>query len=117
MKRGAPLTPSPILDGDQLYTVSDNGIASCLDAKTGKVHWQERVPGAYSASPILAGKLVYLTNEAGRTTVVRASSKFEVVATNDLKELTYSSIAAVNGVVYIRTEKNLYRIEPKQPAP
>jgi outer membrane protein assembly factor BamB len=54
LKRAAPLTPSPLLVGDELYIVNDAGIASCLDAKTGHVYWQQRLGGAYSASPVFA---------------------------------------------------------------
>src|SRR5712691_7348262 len=50
MRRAAPLTPSPLLVGDELYVVSDIGIASCLDATTGAVHWLQRLGGNYSAS-------------------------------------------------------------------
>ena len=46
LKKGAPHTPSPLLVGDELYMVSDSGMASCLDAKTGKVHWQQRLGGS-----------------------------------------------------------------------
>ncbi|MDB6030125.1 MAG: outer rane biosis protein, partial [Verrucomicrobiales bacterium] len=63
--KGAPSTPSPLLAGDELYFVSDSGIANCVDAKTGKVHWSERIGGGYSASPVLAEGRVYFQNEEG----------------------------------------------------
>src|SRR5262249_13430413 len=57
-RRSVPLTPSLLLVGDELYMVNDLGVASCLDAKTGKVHWQERIGGAQSASPVYgAGRI------------------------------------------------------------
>ncbi len=52
-KRGAPSTPTPVLVGDELYFVSDAGIASCVDAKTGERHWMERLGGNYSSSPFM----------------------------------------------------------------
>ncbi len=113
LRKGAPLTPSPLLSGNELYIVSDNGIASCLDAKTGKPHWQERIGGAYSASPLLADGLVYFLSEDGLCTVVKASPKFEIVAKNAMKERTLASFAAADGALYLRTEKNLYRIGAK----
>lgn len=113
LRKGAPLTPSPLLAGNELYIVSDNGIASCLDPKTGKPHWQERIGGAYSASPILADGKVYFLSEDGLGVVVKASPKFEIVAKNPMKERTLASFAAADGVLYLRTEKNLYRIESK----
>ena len=113
MKKGAPLSASPLLVGNELYVVSDNGLASCLDAKTGKVHWQERVPGGYSASPLFANGHVYFENEKGVVTVVKAGTKFETVAKNTIPERTLSSLAAADGALYLRTDKALYRIENK----
>src|SRR5439155_1071355 len=52
LKKGAPHNPSPLLVGEELFLVSDGGIATCLDAKKGTVHWQERLQGNYSASPV-----------------------------------------------------------------
>src|SRR5205807_3483263 len=46
--KAAPHTPSPLPAGDELYMVSDAGVASCLDAVTGRVHWQRRIGGTYS---------------------------------------------------------------------
>jgi outer membrane protein assembly factor BamB len=113
LKKGAPHTPSPLLVGDELYVVSDGGIASCLDAKTGNVHWQERVPGNYSASPLYADGKVYFQSEQGTGTVVKADKTFEKLAKNDMKERTLASYGVADGAIYLRTEKNLYRIEGK----
>lgn len=93
--------------------VSDSGTASCLDARTGKVHWQQRITGEYSASPILADGRVYFLSEEGLTTVVRAGTTFEVLARNDLKERTLASFAAANNALFVRTETHLYRIGAK----
>ena len=51
--KGAPLTPSVVAVGDEIYAVADSGVATCFDAKTGTVHWQERIDGGHSASPIV----------------------------------------------------------------
>jgi outer membrane protein assembly factor BamB len=106
-----PTNPSPLLVGDELYTVSDKGIATCLDAKTGKVHWRERVPGQYTASPVAAGGFVYLQSEDGTGTVLKAGTAFEVVATNKLGERTQASYAVDGDALLIRTERHLYRIK------
>ena len=74
--RNAPHTPSPLLVEDELYMVSDRGIASCLDAKTGKVHWSERLDANFSASPVFADGKIYFQSEEGDTTVVKAGKKF-----------------------------------------
>jgi outer membrane protein assembly factor BamB len=114
LKKGAPHTPSPLLVGDELYLVSDGGIGSCLDAKTGKVHWQERISGGgYSASPILADGKVYFQSEDGHGTVVKASTKFEVLGKSEMGERTLASYAAADGALFLRTDKHLYRIEAK----
>ena len=112
-RRSVPNTPSYVLAGDELYMVSDKGIATCLDAKTGTVHWSERVPGAYSASPIYHDGKLWLTNEEGTGVVLQAGKQFRVLAQSDLKEPTFASFAAVDGVLFVRTEKHLYRFGAK----
>jgi outer membrane protein assembly factor BamB len=111
LSKGAPNTPSLLLAGDELYAVSDRGIASCIDAKTGQVHWQERVRGNFSASPLLADGLIYLQNEEGMTTILRAGKLFERLAENKLGERTLASPAPANGALFIRTEKHLFRVQ------
>jgi outer membrane protein assembly factor BamB len=112
-QKGAPHAPSPLLDGDNLYTISDNGTASCLDATTGKQHWSQKLAGAFSASPLLADGKVYFQNEEGTAFVVKADTKYELLATNDLKEKTLASCAASEGAIFLRTEEYLYRIEKR----
>jgi len=111
LKKGAPHTPSLLLVGDELYTVSDGGIACCVDAKTGDVHWSERIGGAYSASPFYADDKVYFQAEDGTTTVVRAAKKYELLATSKLGERTFASYAVADGAIYLRTESQLYRLQ------
>lgn len=113
LRKGAPHMPSLLLVGDELYMVSDNGVASCVDAKTGTVHWQERVGGGFSASPFYADGLVYLQSEQGETTVVKAGTTYEVVSKSDVGERTFASYAAVDGALFLRSETQLYRLERK----
>ncbi len=110
-KRGVPLTPSPLLVGDELYMVSDKGIASCLNAKTGEELWRVRLEGEYSASPVLAGSRIYFLNESGLTTAIAPRREFEKLATSQLDGRTLASIAVVDGAIYLRTDTHLYRIE------
>jgi outer membrane protein assembly factor BamB len=112
--KGAPHTPSPLLVGDELYAVSDLGIASCFDARTGKIYWQERIGGAFSASLLYAGGRIYLQSEEGVTTVIRAGTKFERLAENTLEERTFASYAVADGAIYLRTERHLYRFQEKK---
>lgn len=113
MKKAAPLNPSPLLVGDELYLVSDNGIATCLDAVSGTQHWQERIGGNFSASPTLADGKIYLLDEEGKTTVIAPGKKYEVLATNTLEGRTLATPAMVDQAIFLRTDTHLYRIEKK----
>jgi outer membrane protein assembly factor BamB len=109
-----PRNASPLLVGDALYLVTDDGTLTCLDAKSGAERWAERLGGAYSASPVFAGGLVYLLNEAGTATVFRPGPAFDPVATNKLGEKALASPAIDGNALFLRTEKALYRIEAKE---
>ncbi|MGH7947496.1 MAG: PQQ-binding-like beta-propeller repeat protein [Opitutaceae bacterium] len=109
--KGAPLTPSVLLIDEELYAVSDMGVASCWNAKTGDLHWQERLDGNYSASPIAAEGRIYFQNETGTGTVIQASREFTRLATNKLEERTLASYAVAENALFIRTAGHLYRIE------
>lgn len=111
LTKGAPHTPSPLLAGDELYLVADDGVASCIDAKKGDVHWQKRLPGkGHSASPTYAGGHVYYLSEDGVGSVVKASKTYELVSRNAIGEKTLASYAASDGALYLRTQKRLFKI-------
>ena len=112
--RGAPRNASPLLIDDKLYLVSDNGVATCLDARNGKLHWQERLGGNCSASPIVGAGRIYIQNEAGVTTVLKPGKEFQKLARNELPGRAFASPAAIEGALLIRTEKSLYRIDAEQ---
>jgi outer membrane protein assembly factor BamB len=114
-KRGTPMTPSMLLIGKELYFVSDNGLATCVDAATGKKYWREKIGGKFSASPIAANDRIYFTTEKGKTFVIKADTKFDVLAENDLQERTLASAAVSGHALFIRTESHLYRIEETAP--
>jgi outer membrane protein assembly factor BamB len=114
--RGVPLTSSPIVVGDEFYMVSDNGIASCMDAKTGRLYWQHRLGGNVSASPVFADGRIYFMNEDGQTTVIAPGKEFRLLATNQLGGATLASMAVSGGAVFIRTDRHLYRIDSAGPA-
>ncbi|MEY2878290.1 MAG: hypothetical protein RLZZ15_670 [Verrucomicrobiota bacterium] len=108
--KGAPLTPSVVVVGDELYGVADSGVATCWDAKTGTVHWQERLAGNYSASPIAVDGKIYFLSEEGVGTVLKASKTFEKIAENKMGERALASYAVADGALFIRTAAQLYRI-------
>jgi outer membrane protein assembly factor BamB len=112
LKKGAPHTPSVVVVDDSLFCVSDAGIASCVDALTGEVRWTERLAGNFSASPVVAEGRIYFQNETGSTLVVKASKKFELLATNELGERTLASPAVTEGALFIRGETHLFKLVP-----
>ncbi|MBI2823853.1 MAG: PQQ-binding-like beta-propeller repeat protein [Planctomycetia bacterium] len=106
-----PANPSPIVIGEELYMVSDQGVLTCLDARTGREHYKSRLGGNYSASPIAAEGRIYFTSEAGETVVVAAGKKFRELARNQLDGRTLASAAVAGRAIFLRTEAHLYRIE------
>jgi outer membrane protein assembly factor BamB len=109
--KGIPKTPSVLAYDGLVYLVSDDGIALCIDAKTGENVWRNRLGGNYSASPILVGDKLYFCSEEGVTTVIRAGREFEELARNDLEEATLASPAAAEEAIFIRTAAAIYRIQ------
>jgi outer membrane protein assembly factor BamB len=113
LQRGAPHTPSPVLVGDELYIVSDMGVASCVDAKTGAVVWQQRLGGNYSASPVFADDRIYFLSEEGTSTVIAPGREFRRLAMNQLDGPTLASMAVSGGSFFIRSRSHLYKIAKK----
>jgi outer membrane protein assembly factor BamB len=105
--------PSPLLVDGLIYLVHDAGVASCIDAQTGKEVWSKRLGGDFSASPIFAAGRVYFCDESGKTTVVKTGRKYEALATNTLDDGCKASPAAVGQSLILRTKTNLYRIEER----
>ncbi|MFY9574767.1 MAG: PQQ-binding-like beta-propeller repeat protein [Blastocatellia bacterium] len=111
--KGTAYVPSSILYGDYLYLLSDRGIITCLDAKTGKIVYEGGrvpIPATFTASPVAFDGKILLTSEDGDTFVIKAGPKHEVIATNSISEPVYASPAISDGMIFIRGEKNLYAI-------
>ena len=110
-----PDVPTPVVAGIYLFVLSDNGVLWCLEADSGDVVWgPERVQSAsYSASPVAAGGRLYVTNEAGLTTVLEAGPQFRVLAESGVDEFTLSSLAVADGQIFLRTADHLYCIEER----
>jgi len=95
--------PSLVIDNGYLYAVTDNGIATCWKAETGKEVWKERLEGTHSSSVVKVGDLLFATSEPGKTTVFKASPKgFELVAANQLGSETLSTPAIAGGQIFHR---------------
>src|SRR5882724_1557943 len=111
--KGTAYVPSSILYGEYLYLLSDRGIITCLEAKTGKIVYEGGripIPATFTASPVAFDGRILLTSEDGDTFVIRAGPKHEVIATNSIAEPVYASPAISDGMIFIRGEKNLYCI-------
>jgi outer membrane protein assembly factor BamB len=107
-----PDVPTPVTDGTYVYVVNDRGIMFCLDARTGReLYGRQRLrPGTYSASPVLAAGRIYVVNEDGLTSVVKAGPAFQLLAENELDDYTLSSPAISSGQIFLRTTKFLWAI-------
>jgi outer membrane protein assembly factor BamB len=114
VKRNVPTRSSPVLVNELLFMVDDGGIASCLDARTGKEVWNERIGGTYSAAPITGGGRVYFFSEDGKTTVVAANREFKVLATNELGDGFMASPAVLNHSLILRSKTQIYRVDPTE---
>ncbi|QDS97992.1 outer membrane protein assembly factor BamB family protein [Adhaeretor mobilis] len=107
----APNQPSPILREGRLYTVNDQGVAQCLESATGEELWSKRLPGAYSASPLLIDERLYFFNREGLTTVLSTTGKKpEELASNQLDGQQMATPAVVDGELILRTDTHLYGI-------
>jgi outer membrane protein assembly factor BamB len=111
--RQVPVMSSPTLAGDEIYWVSDDGMACCAEAHTGRVCWQERLGGLHLASPVSAQGRIYFFSQDGKTTVIKAGRQFEELAVNALDGTVIATPAFVGQAIYLRTDSHLYRIEER----
>jgi outer membrane protein assembly factor BamB len=111
--KGTGYVLSNIVYGDYLYLLTDNGIVTCLDPKTGEVKYEGGrvpVPARFMGSPVAFGGYVALTSEEGDTFMLKAGPTHEIVRTNSVGEPVFSSPAISNGRIYIRAQKHLFAI-------
>lgn len=108
--KGTPKVPSLLYVQPHLFTISDGGVETCLDAANGEVRWQKRLDGSYSASPVYAAGHVYFLADDGTTTVVEAQDEFHQVAKNPLSGPIQASMAISQGRLFVRTGQELYCI-------
>jgi outer membrane protein assembly factor BamB len=106
--QSTPDTPTPVVSGDSLFLVTNDGIARCFDANSGRMQWKERLKGEYRASPLAADGRIYFLNTQGLATVVAASPRFNHLAENQLDDDTLASPIVSDGHLYLRGRKALY---------
>lgn len=104
-----PAKPSPLLVGDELYLISDGGIGSCFDAATGKLHWNARIDGNYSASPLFADGKIFVGNQEGTLTVFAPGKTYRELAKNQIEGSIMASPIALDGALILRSDTALYR--------
>jgi len=112
-QRGGTYMPTPVVYGDYLYALANQGVLSCYDARTGERLYQQRLGakgGSYSASPVAADGKLYLASEDGEVHVVKAGPKYELLATNPVGEVMMATPAISDGVLVIRGQKHVYGI-------
>ena len=109
-KHPGPVEPSLLHYRGLVYALMDNGVLVCLDGKTGADHYRERLGGNCNSSPIASDGRIYLSNNDGKTFVVRAGATFELLATNDLGERITASPAVSGDELIYRTDSHVYCI-------
>ena len=112
-KKTVPTRSSPVLAEGRLFMISDNGMMSCVDAKSGEMVWQQRVKGSFSASPLLADGKIWFFGEDGEVPVIAAAASYQALATNRLDDGFMASPAVYQNSLVLRSRKHLYRIGRK----
>jgi outer membrane protein assembly factor BamB len=105
--------PSPLAIGDRLFVVQDNGVARCLNAKTGEEIWTKRLGGDFTASPVVVNDAIFVPDEDGLMHVFKATDRFEEIARNNLGDGGFASPVICGGRLYLRTLHHLYCIGEK----
>lgn len=111
--KGVPSRAGPVLVDDLLLMVNEEGVATCVEAKTGKQVWQERLGGKYSASALAADGRVYFFSQEGTANVIEAGRSWKKLAANKLDDGCMASPAVSGKALFVRTRTHLYRIEEK----
>ena len=110
---GAPYVPTPIAKNGMLFLWGDRGIVSCVDARSGKLHWRKRVGGNFYGSPVCVNDKLYCISTGGQVVVLAVSDKFKLLARNELGELSHSTPSVAEGRMYLRTFGHLISIGGK----
>lgn len=108
--KGSPYTPTPLIYGDLLYVLADNGVLSAYVAQTAELVYQQRLPSSFTASPVAADGRLYLASEDGDVFVVKAGRQYELLAKNTMGQPLMASPALSQGMLIIRGEKAIYAL-------
>jgi len=108
--KGSPYTPTPIIYGDLLYVLADNGVLSAYDARTGENIYQQRLPTSFSASPVAADGRLYLSSEDGDVFVVKAGRQYELLSRNTMGQALMATPALTDGMLIVRAGEAIYAL-------
>lgn len=114
IKKEMPYVPTPVFNGDLMFLWSDKGIVTCINPANGEKHWQQRVNGNYSGSPVRAGKKIFCVDENGTVVVLAADQQYKELGRNPLNEQSHSTPAISGGKLFVRTVSHLYAIQGKK---
>lgn len=107
--KATPYVPTPLVKGNRLFFWADGGIASCADVATGKVIWQERLPGGtVFGSPVCAGDTLFAVSKRGNAIAVSASDEFRLLANNELGDKSDATPAIAGRRMYLRTYNHVF---------
>ena len=105
--RSANYVPCPVAVGDLLFIFNDKGVVHCVDLKTGKPHWKQRVSTGFSASPVANGSHVYAVDEDGTVHVIKVDKAFEQVSKFSLGEPARATPMITKDRIFFRTASQL----------
>jgi len=114
--RGGNYMQTPLVVGDLLYCCKDNGVLVCLDARSGKEHYSERIEGGvgFTASGVSDGRNLYFTSEDGQVHVVATGPNYKHVAANSLGEVSMATPSISEGVLFFRTQGHVVAVANPQ---
>jgi len=110
LKRAVPLVPTPLIHRGRVFCWDDRGTVTCLDVRTGKLIWRERVEGKFYGSPVRVAGRLYCISKAGEVVVVAAGGTFKLLARVPLGEKSFATPAVADGVMYLRTLRHLISV-------
>ena len=108
--KGSPYTPTPLIYGDLMYALADNGVLSAYEAKSGELVYQQRLPSSFSASPVAADGRLYLASEDGDVFVVKTGRQYELLSRNTMGQPLMATPAISQGMLIVRGENAIYAL-------
>jgi outer membrane protein assembly factor BamB len=111
-KTSAPYVPTLLAHGALVFLWGDRGVVTCIDGRTGNVHWRKRIGGNFFASPIRIGHAVYCVSVDGEVVVLAAADQFKELGRTPLGEGTRATPAVAGGRLLLRTESQLMAVGP-----